>query len=117
MISVLLALGASVSWGISDFLGGLNSRFLAVATVMLVSQAVGLALLMPLALLHGWPPFDGVSYAYAAAGRTQEARAALNQLHALSKQKYVSPYDLAMVHVGLEEIDEAFAWLDRQLKR
>jgi drug/metabolite transporter (DMT)-like permease len=68
VISVLLALGASVSWGISDFLGGLNSRFLAVATVMLVSQAVGLALLMPLALLHGWPPFDGVSYAYAAAG-------------------------------------------------
>ncbi len=68
MISVLLALGASVSWGISDFLGGLNSRFLAVATVMLVSQTVGLALMMPLALLHGWPPFDGVSYAYAAAG-------------------------------------------------
>ncbi len=68
MISVLLALGASVSWGISDFLGGLNSRFLAVATVMLVSQTVGLALMMPLALLHGWPPFDGESYAYAAAG-------------------------------------------------
>src|SRR5258708_26657440 len=35
---------------------------------MLVSQTVGLAVLLPLALLHGWPPFDGVSYAYAAAG-------------------------------------------------
>src|SRR5258708_9044801 len=34
---------------------------------MLVSQTVGLALMMPLALLHGWPPFDGPSYAYAAA--------------------------------------------------
>src|ERR1700738_1474468 len=63
-----MALAASVSWGISDFLGGLNSRYLAVATVMLVSQTVGLALLLPLALLHGWPPFDGPSYAFAAAG-------------------------------------------------
>ncbi len=68
MLSVVLALAAGVSWGVSDFLGGLNSRFLAVASVMLVSQTVGLALLLPLALLHGWPPFDGVSYAYAAAG-------------------------------------------------
>lgn len=68
MLSVLLALAASVSWGISDFLGGLNSRSLAVASVMLVSQTVGLGLLLPLALVHGWPAFDGASYGYAAAG-------------------------------------------------
>ena len=68
MVSVLLALAASVSWGVSDFLGGLNSRFLAVASVMLVSQTVGLGLLMPLALWHGWPAFDGPSYVFAAAG-------------------------------------------------
>lgn len=35
---------------------------------MLFSQTVGLALLLPLALLHGWPAFDGPSYAFAAAG-------------------------------------------------
>ena len=64
----MLALAASVSWGISDFLGGLNSRYLAVASVMLVSQTVGLVLLLPLALLHGWPAFDGPSYAFATAG-------------------------------------------------
>src|SRR6266851_5125066 len=68
VVSVLLALAASVSWGISDFLGGLNSRYLAVASVMLFSQTVGLALLLPLALVHGWPAFDGASYGYAAAG-------------------------------------------------
>jgi drug/metabolite transporter (DMT)-like permease len=68
VFSVLLALTASVAWGVSDFLGGLNSRSLAVASVMLVSQTVGLALLLPLALLHGWPPFDGPSYVFAAAG-------------------------------------------------
>src|SRR6266571_842727 len=50
-VSVLLALAASVSWGVSDFLGGLNSRSLAVASVMLISQTVGLGLLLPLALV------------------------------------------------------------------
>jgi len=35
---------------------------------MLVSQTVGLGLLLPLALVHGWPVFDGTSYAFAAAG-------------------------------------------------
>ena len=68
MVSVLLALAASVSWGVSDFLGGLNSRSLAVASVLLVSQTVGLGLLLPLALVHGWPAFDGASYGYAVAG-------------------------------------------------
>src|SRR6266849_4054903 len=68
MVSVLLALAASLSWGISDFLGGLNSRHLAVASVMLVSQSVGALLLLPLALVHGWPAFDGPSYLLAMAG-------------------------------------------------
>jgi drug/metabolite transporter (DMT)-like permease len=67
VVSVLLALAASISWGVSDFLGGLNSRYLAVASVMLVSQTVGLALLLPLALLHGWPAFDAPSYGFAMA--------------------------------------------------
>lgn len=68
MVAILLALFASLSWGISDFLGGLNSRSMAVATVMLVSQTVGLALLLPLALLHGRPAFDAPSYGFAMAG-------------------------------------------------
>jgi drug/metabolite transporter (DMT)-like permease len=67
VVSVLLALAASVSWGVSDFLGGLNSRFLAVAAVLLVSQTVGFALMLPLALVHGWPAFDGSSYGFAMA--------------------------------------------------
>jgi len=68
VVSVLLALAASVSWGVSDFLGGLNSRSLAVASVLLVSQTVGLGLLLPLALVHGWPAFNEASYGFAAAG-------------------------------------------------
>jgi drug/metabolite transporter (DMT)-like permease len=53
---------------VSDFLGGLNSRYLAVAAVMLVSQTVGVALLLPLVILHGWPAVDGPSYGLAMAG-------------------------------------------------
>ena len=44
MIPLTLALGASVAWGASDFLGGLASRRLPVVVVLLGAQLVGLAL-------------------------------------------------------------------------
>ncbi len=43
MPGLALALGSSLCWGVSDFLGGLQSRRLALLRVMLVSQVVGLA--------------------------------------------------------------------------
>ena len=45
MAAVLLALAASASWGVSDFLGGLKARSVSVLTVLGVSQPVGLVLL------------------------------------------------------------------------
>jgi drug/metabolite transporter (DMT)-like permease len=45
MLAPALALGASVSWGVGDFLGGLKSRVLAPLAVMAVAQPVGLTLL------------------------------------------------------------------------
>lgn len=45
MPSVLLALAASVAWGVADFLGGLTSRTTALRTVLFVSQATGLLLI------------------------------------------------------------------------
>jgi hypothetical protein len=44
MFALTLALGASVAWGASGFLGGLTSRRLPVIVVLLGAQAVGLAL-------------------------------------------------------------------------
>ena len=35
------------------------------------------------------------------------------QLTELSKERYVSPYDIALIHAALGQIDEAFAWLDK----
>ena len=43
MLAIALALGASLSWGLGDFLGGLKSRSLHVLTVLVVSQVFGLA--------------------------------------------------------------------------
>ncbi len=57
MIPVALALGSSLAWGLADFLGGLKSRSLALPTVLLLSQAVGLAITVAIvAVVAGAPP-------------------------------------------------------------
>ena len=43
MLAIALALGASLSWGLGDFFGGLTSRTMHVLTVLVVSQVFGLA--------------------------------------------------------------------------
>ena len=45
MLAAVLALAASVGWGVADFLGGLKSRTLPLLTVLAVAQPVGLALI------------------------------------------------------------------------
>ena len=53
MLPLTLALGASVAWGASDFLGGVASRRLPVVVVLLGAQVVGLALATTVWLLTG----------------------------------------------------------------
>jgi drug/metabolite transporter (DMT)-like permease len=53
MTAVALALLSSISWGTGDFLGGLVSRRINVAAVMLISQGMALAPLLAWALLSG----------------------------------------------------------------
>jgi tetratricopeptide (TPR) repeat protein len=52
-------------------------------------------------------------FTYAAAGRWGEAQSVLLEMDALSKQRFVTPYGVALVHAGLGHKDEAFGWLDR----
>src|SRR5688572_2016699 len=71
MAAILMGLGSSVCWGVADFLGGLQSRRIAVTLVMLVSQAAGLAgiLILVLAAGEARPPGDAlVAAALAGAG-------------------------------------------------
>jgi drug/metabolite transporter (DMT)-like permease len=66
-VALLLALAASLSWGIGDFLGGLASRRATVATVLALSQAAGLAAVAVVVLASG-DPAPGATAALAAAG-------------------------------------------------
>ena len=43
MTAIALALGASLAWGVGDFLAGVKSRSLHVLTVLAISQAAGFA--------------------------------------------------------------------------
>src|SRR6266542_3207006 len=54
-----------------------------------------------------------LAYAYAAAGRKSEARKILDELEQLSKQKYVSPFPIAVVYTGLGDNDRAFEALEK----
>jgi len=49
--------------------------------------------------------------AYAAAGRKQDARAALNRLTQMAAQCYVSPYHRALIHINLGEREETLELL------
>ncbi len=49
--------------------------------------------------------------AYGLAGRKEDARAILNELYRMSRTKYVSPYNLARVHLSLGELESTFEQL------
>ena len=56
-----------------------------------------------------------LAHAYAATGHREEASKILGDLRELSKRRYVSPYGIATIYVGLGDRDEAFAWLQKGL--
>ncbi|MGH3023061.1 MAG: EamA family transporter [Gaiellaceae bacterium] len=66
MLGPLLALGASLSWGLGDFLGGLRARRLPLLTVLVVSQAAGLISIALVVAVRGEGAPDGRHLAYAA---------------------------------------------------
>ncbi|MCA1604567.1 MAG: hypothetical protein LC775_03600, partial [Acidobacteria bacterium] len=49
---------------------------------------------------------------YASAGKREEAQSHLDQLLTLSRNRYVSPSQIAVIYVALGDKDKAFAWLD-----
>jgi drug/metabolite transporter (DMT)-like permease len=66
VLAAVLALASSLSWGLSDFLGGFQSRRHHVLAVMLLSQGLALALIA-VAVLAGAPTeHDAASTAWAA---------------------------------------------------
>ncbi len=50
---------------------------------------------------------------YSCSGRRDEANKVLDKLHGLSKKRYVSPFYIALIYMGLGQNDQAFEWLEK----
>jgi Flp pilus assembly protein TadD len=58
-------------------------------------------------------PVAFLGYALAKSGKRAEARVELERLLTLSTERYVSPYNIAMIYHGLGEREATLAWLER----
>jgi serine/threonine-protein kinase len=63
-----------------------------------------------------WDRYPMLAYAYAAAGRRGEALKILDEQKRLAKQRYVSPYNFAIIYTGLGDKDRAFEWLVKAIE-
>jgi TolB-like protein/Flp pilus assembly protein TadD len=55
--------------------------------------------------------------AYALAGERAKAIEILAELKTMSQRRYISPFDLAVVSVGLGDLDAAFQWLEEAYRQ
>jgi serine/threonine-protein kinase len=53
-----------------------------------------------------------LGHSYALMGKRREALEVVQKLATLSQRRYVSPFDTALIYMGLGEKDKAFEWLD-----
>ncbi|MCO6511749.1 MAG: protein kinase [Aridibacter famidurans] len=58
-------------------------------------------------------PLYALGYSLAAAGRSEEAREVIAELHELSERQYVPPVYFALIHAGLGESQGALKWISR----
>jgi Tfp pilus assembly protein PilF len=58
-------------------------------------------------------PTGFLGIALARSGRQAEARAVLEELLKSAREQYVSAYAIALIYNGLDERDQAFAWLEK----
>lgn len=54
-----------------------------------------------------------LGHAYGKAGKVREARQMLAQLESLAKRQYVSSYFLAVIQLGLGDLEQTFAYLEK----
>ncbi len=57
--------------------------------------------------------WSGLGHAYAVSGNKADAQKTRDHMKEMSTQRYVAPYNVAVIYAGLGEKDEAFNWLHR----
>ena len=57
-----------------------------------------------------------LAYGYAMAGRESDARALLSEVEETSRQRYICAYEIAVIHLSLNDQDAAFEWLEKALE-
>jgi TolB-like protein/DNA-binding winged helix-turn-helix (wHTH) protein/Tfp pilus assembly protein PilF len=57
-----------------------------------------------------------LAHAYAVSGKRAEAQRILEEMKRIARQKYVPPFQFAIVYAGLGEDDQAFRWLEQAYK-
>ena len=64
--------------------------------------------------MNGGPLFRALlGHVYGRAGNREKAAGILDELAAMSKQRFVSPMDFAVVYAGLGDADSTFQWLEK----
>jgi uncharacterized membrane protein len=92
MFGIGLALTASLSWGLSDYLGGVKSRVVPLLTLIAVSQLAGLALMGVLAVAtHSYPDGRTALYSALAGSAGLVALAAFYRGMAIGRISIVAP--------------------------
>ena len=58
-----------------------------------------------------------LAYAYGVLGQKEEALKILQDVTEEAKRQYVSPYNFALIHIGLGDKDQAFEYLEKAFER
>ena len=59
------------------------------------------------------PPLRSGPDVYAISGQRPLAQKMLRELEGLAAREHVDPYYIAIGHLGLDQLDETFSWLDK----
>ena len=60
-----------------------------------------------------WWGYPRLAYAYAVAGRREEALKILGEQQKAARQRYISPFNFAIIYTGLGDKDRAFEYLNK----
>ena len=53
-----------------------------------------------------------LGHLYAVSGKTNEAKRVIDELKRLSAERFVNPFEIALIYVGLGDKEHAFQWMD-----